>query len=110
MSESRSREAQEYRHWYWTARWRSFAARFLREHPLCANCRRRGRVTPATVVHHLVPHRGDLHRFWSGPFEAACKACHDGPLREVEDRGYSGEVGLDGWPLDPRHPAQWEPR
>ena len=40
-------------------RWRRARAAFLAQHPLCAACRAQGRVVPATVVDHVVPHRGD---------------------------------------------------
>ena len=39
-------------------RWRRARAAFLARHPLCAACRALGRVVPATIVDHVVPHRG----------------------------------------------------
>ena len=45
-------------------RWRRARAAFLAQHPLCAACRAQGRVVPATVVDHVVPHRGDQRLFW----------------------------------------------
>ena len=45
-------------------RWRRARAAFLARHPLCAACRAQGRVVPATVVDHVVPHRGDQRLFW----------------------------------------------
>lgn len=30
---------------------------FLRTHPLCAMCHEQGRVTAATVVDHIIPHK-----------------------------------------------------
>ena len=43
-----------------------------------AECVRQGRVTPASVVDHVVPHRGDAGRFWDQDnWEALCKTCHD---------------------------------
>jgi 5-methylcytosine-specific restriction protein A len=46
------------------ARWRRARAAYLAAHPLCAECSRQGRVTPARVVDHVVPHRGDQALFW----------------------------------------------
>jgi len=46
------------------AKWRKARTLFLRQHPLCAECRRNGVLTPATVVDHIVPHRGDRTLFW----------------------------------------------
>jgi 5-methylcytosine-specific restriction protein A len=59
-------------------RWRRARAAFLAEHPLCAACQALGRVVPATVVDHVVPHGGDLRLFWDeGNWAPACKRCHD---------------------------------
>jgi 5-methylcytosine-specific restriction enzyme A len=59
-------------------RWRRARAAFLAQHPLCAACRALGRVVPATVVDHVVPHRGDQRLFWNqGNWAPACKPCHD---------------------------------
>ena len=60
------------------ASWRKARALFLRQHPLCAECRRNGRLTPATVVDHIVPHRGDKGLFWDQKnWQPLCKGCHD---------------------------------
>jgi 5-methylcytosine-specific restriction protein A len=59
-------------------RWRRARAAFLAQHPLCAACQAQGRVVPATVVDHVVPHRGDQKLFWDeGNWAPACKPCHD---------------------------------
>ena len=58
--------------------WRVARDRFLRGHPLCAECLKRGKIAPATVVDHIVPHRGDQKLFWDEDnWQALCKACHD---------------------------------
>ena len=77
----------------------------LLEPPLCKYCAERGLVTPATIYDHIEPHGGDVNKFWLGPFQTLCKPCHDSAKRFVETRGYRPDVGLDGWPLDPNHPA-----
>ena len=60
------------------AKWRRARKRFLRSHPLCANCLSQGIVTPATVVDHIVPHRGDRALFWDeNNWQPLCKRCHD---------------------------------
>ena len=77
----------------------------LLEHPLCRYCAERGIVTPATICDHVEPHRGDVNKFWLGRFQSLCKSCHDSTKRFVETRGFRPDIGLDGWPLDPRHPV-----
>ena len=70
-------------------RWRQARASFLAQHPLCAACRARGRVVQATVVDHVVPHRGDQLLFWDeSNWSPSCKLCHDG-----QDRA-RGSLGL----------------
>jgi 5-methylcytosine-specific restriction protein A len=59
-------------------RWRRARAAFLAQHPLCAACQAQGRVMPATVVDHLVPHRGAAVLFWDERnWQGLCKRCHD---------------------------------
>ncbi len=56
-----------------------------------------------------MPHRGDRKLFWdSGNWQSLCKKCHDKHKQREERRGYSAAVGADGWPSDPRHPANRE--
>jgi len=47
------------------SKWNRYRLRFLREHPLCAECARQGRTTLANVVDHITPHRGDQRLFWN---------------------------------------------
>jgi 5-methylcytosine-specific restriction protein A len=59
-------------------RWRRARRAFLASHPLCAACQAQGRVVPATVIDHAVPHRGDPKLFWDeSNWAALCKRCHD---------------------------------
>ncbi|HOO52277.1 MAG TPA: HNH endonuclease signature motif containing protein, partial [Alphaproteobacteria bacterium] len=45
---------------------------------LCVECERKGHVIPATVVDHIIPHRGDETLFWDeSNWQALCKKCHD---------------------------------
>jgi 5-methylcytosine-specific restriction protein A len=68
-------------------------------------CLERGVVTPATICDHVEPHRGDVNKFWLGPFQSLCKPCHDGDKQRLEVRGYRTDIGPDGWPIDKRHPV-----
>jgi 5-methylcytosine-specific restriction enzyme A len=58
-------------------RWQRFRVWYLAEHPLCVDCERRGRITPALEVHHIakVADRPDL-RLVEANCMALCKACH----------------------------------
>ena len=60
------------------AKWRKARDLFLKRHPLCAECMRKGKITPATVVDHKIPHRGDKRLFWDmSNWQPLCKGCHD---------------------------------
>jgi hypothetical protein len=57
------------------------------------------------VVDHIEPHKGNWEAFWSGPFQTLCHDHHVGPKQQAERIGYSTEIGADGLPVDPMHPA-----
>ena len=58
--------------------WRKASKLFLKQNPLCAICLKKGRLTAATVVDHIIPHRGDKALFWDkSNWQALCKPCHD---------------------------------
>ncbi|HBA34848.1 MAG TPA: HNH endonuclease [Gammaproteobacteria bacterium] len=60
------------------SRWRKARVGFLNKHPLCLICERSGRVTEATVVDHIKPHKGDKQLFWDRDnWQPLCKPCHD---------------------------------
>ena len=59
-------------------RWQRESKTFLKSHPLCEECKKNGRYVQATVVDHIVPHRGDQKLFWDREnWRALCKSCHD---------------------------------
>lgn len=64
------------------ARWRLESKKFLALHPLCEECLKEGKATPATVVDHIVPHQGDPKLFWDrSNWQALYKRCHDKKTR-----------------------------
>jgi 5-methylcytosine-specific restriction endonuclease McrA len=103
----RSPEAAAYRKLYKSARWQTLRRAQLTQHPLCRRCLHSTprKLTPATVVHHIREHKGDEVLFFDpANLESSCKPHHDGEAQSEERVGYSTEVGVDGWPLDHRHP------
>src|SRR6516165_8016473 len=80
--------------WYSKPRWARIRRHQLLEHPLCVFCLERGIVEPATICDHIEPHRGDVNKFWLGPFMSLCKRRHDSSKRLVEMRGFSSRY----WP------------
>ena len=92
-------------HLYACQRWRLLRVRILRDNPLCVYCEQAGRITAATVVDHIRPHRGNLDRFWDRDnLQPLCKTCHDSVAEQKDRLGYAPGVGVDGEPLDPGHP------
>ncbi len=86
-------------------RWKKARAAYLWANPLCVFCERRGRVTAATVVDHIVPHRGDERLFWDREnWAPLCAPCHNGPKQAQEKSGVIRSVDADGMPTDPTHP------
>jgi 5-methylcytosine-specific restriction protein A len=64
---------------------------FLAEHPLCVDPygSHGPTLAVATVVDHIVPHKGDAERFWDSEhnWQALCKRCHDRKTA-TEDGGF----------------------
>ena len=96
-------------------RWRRARSRYLAEHPWCVRCLVEGRLTPATVVDHVEPHRGDERLFWDqDQWQGLCKQHHDAKTvrdgrwgqRQLSDGAARSIYGCDvhGMPLDPDHP------
>lgn len=51
---------------------------FLTYQPLCAECKRNGRIVAAEVVDHIVPHKGDRKLFSDRRnWQSLCKSCHN---------------------------------
>lgn len=60
------------------SRWREARKLYLQQHPLCVKCLEEKKITPATVVDHIVPHRGDKKLFWDqSNWQPLCKEHHD---------------------------------
>lgn len=58
-------------------KWQKARERYLQQHPLCVYCEREGRVTAASVVDHIEPHRGDMKLFWSpSNWQSLCATHH----------------------------------
>jgi len=66
------------------SRWDKARAGFLAKHPRCA---RPGCNEPATVVDHIIPHRGDTKLFWDrSNWQPLCVSCHSRHKQREECR------------------------
>jgi len=74
------------------ARWRKVRLQYLRENPLCVECLKEGKVTPATVVDHIKPHHGDKELFWDrNNWQALCEYHHNVKTAK-EDGGFGNKT------------------
>lgn len=112
----------EYRKLYKSTQWRKGRLAHLSVEPLCRLCKQTGILNDGSktaggkhqvdvrrrflVVDHVVPHRGDLGLFWDrSNWQTLCPDHHDRAKQREEVRGFSNRRGDDGWPIDPKHPA-----
>lgn len=69
------------------SKWNKARDHFLNEHPLCCDCMKRGYIVPASVVDHIIPHKGDKVLFWNEQnWQQLCESCHNRKTA-TEDRG-----------------------
>lgn len=87
-----------YRRLITSARWRALRASWLEAHPLCDDCKKRGRVRAACEVHHILPiERGrtdaekERRAFDPGNLRALCRECHK--WEHVVMRTWAGNGG-----------------
>lgn len=70
--------------------WRRASAIFLRTNPWCAMCGK-----PATLVDHIIPHRGNQTLFWDKDrnWQSLCSTCHNSTKQRIERAARSSHNG-----------------
>lgn len=104
--------SKAYRHLYATKAWQRLRLqRFKLDNYTCRMC---GLLCTGThkdnplspVCDHIQDHKGDENLFFDlDNTQTLCKSDHDKLKRQQDSRGYHSAVGVDGWPIDERHPA-----
>lgn len=85
-------------------RWQKVRDAWLRDHPLCVYCERFGKLSAATVVDHIIPHRGDYKLFTDADnLQSLCKHCHDSHKQRLEKSGKVLGCDVQGNPIDEKH-------
>ena len=104
--DKKRRQSKPWRALYKTKQWQAMREQKLFDQPLCERCDAKGKMTIATVVHHIERHEGDENLFFCGQegLASSCERCHNSDEQQIENRGYSTEVGSDGLPMDHNHP------
>ena len=81
-------------------RWQKARLVFLQKNPLCAcdECQSgKIKATPATVVDHIIPHRGNVELFWDeSNWQALSKSHHDRKTRSESRERVVMEKEIDG--------------
>lgn len=75
--ETQGRRTHANTEFYQSSRWRRVRLSYLAAHPLCVECERQGRVTPATVVDHIKPINEGGARFDFENMQGLCARCHN---------------------------------
>lgn len=90
------RYSKTYDKFYHSPEWQAVRQQVLdRDCYLCQVCKRAGRVTPATTVHHIVPVRVDYSkRLDPANLETICKACHNAEHTERAKSLHDKQVKL----------------
>lgn len=101
---------KEYAAWFYNSpAWRKCRQAYMKAHPLCERCLKRGDVVPAKIIHHktyITPDNindPDITLSWDN-LQALCQDCHNivhGEKRET----LSYRFGPDGQivPIDDGH-------
>lgn len=65
--------------------WKRIRDRYIAAHPLCEQCQKEGRITPAQEIHHVLPLScGGTHS--EDNLMALCKPCHSAITAKDGDR------------------------
>ncbi len=66
--------------------WRKARAEYLAAHPHCRECAKNGITRLATVVDHIIRHRGDKSLFWHrANWQPLCEPCHNS-IKQRQER------------------------
>ena len=61
---------------YGSKQWKQFRQIHLSKYPLCARCQSLGKITPASDVDHIIPHKMNIDKWMGNRFQSLCRPCH----------------------------------
>ena len=76
------------------ARWRKYRKFYLTTHPLCVHCNKMDMIRTATVVDHIIPHKGDMELFWNETNHQGLCERHHNRKTAKEDGGFGHKVKI----------------
>jgi len=72
--------------------WRRERQEYLKENPLCVECKKKGKLIEATVVDHIIPHKGDVKLFKDrSNWQSLCTRHHN--IKTAKEDGGFGNIG-----------------
>jgi 5-methylcytosine-specific restriction enzyme A len=94
----------DWHHLYDLKRWKAIRLYRLGIEPLCRLCNAAGKLTPACVVDHIIPHKGNVELFFDlENTQSLCRTCHDGTKQKLEKTGIERGCDARGNPLSSSH-------
>ena len=82
------RKRHPWRNWYKLAAWKKIRKQRLQADPLCVMCLAEGVTRAASVVDHVVPHKGERELFFSyANTQSLCETHHNRDKQRMEARG-----------------------
>ncbi len=85
----KSAEAVANDKWYNSTAWRKLRRSYIERYPLCADCLKRGKITPAKVVDHIVPVLQGGDKFSEDNLQSLCQSCHERKSMAEGSRGFN---------------------
>lgn len=86
------RQEHQWQSMYQTSTWRAMRLAQLAKEPLCQECMKEHRLTPATVADHAVVHRGNPALFYDPDnLQSMCASCHSSKT-DREDAGFGNPI------------------
>ncbi len=84
----------------YNSKWQKARKTYLQSNPLCFFCKENGIIKSATVVDHIIPHKGNQKLFWDKTnWQSLCTHCHNSIKQRIENGNKPVKYGQDGYPV-----------
>lgn len=85
---NRDKEVQAF---YTSKAWKSTRMHKLRDQPLCEECLRQNRITPAVLVDHIIPIKNGGAKLDYNNLQSLCQVCHE--IKSIKEGSRFGNKG-----------------
>jgi len=77
----------EWHSMYKDPRYQKARTRYLQRHPLCVECEEIGQIVPATILDHIIDHKGDYDLFWDeSNWQGLCESDHNSKTAKTNNK------------------------